>query len=222
MPAIRFFGSLAPTQALYPSTVPIPLMTSDQIWSSYIRPMGAGAVAAAGVITLAKTLPTIWSALLAGIKDVRAGRAGQAPAMSRVERDMLDEVCRDRIVAVLVMMWGLLTFRPIPGAQTSIFANLIAVDFRRCVRIFVRHGVFAHLRTDRQFVKSHQRHGHRDADGHLRHVSGGRLDGRHLRRAGPHDRRRCLRGGGQWRRHFAGFEDRDSWWAPRRQSSRSP
>ena len=27
MPAIRFFGSLAPGQALYPSTIPIPLMT---------------------------------------------------------------------------------------------------------------------------------------------------------------------------------------------------
>ena len=63
MPAIRFFGSLAPGVALYPSTIPIPLMTPDQLWASYIRPMGAGAVAAAGLITLVKTLPTIWSAL---------------------------------------------------------------------------------------------------------------------------------------------------------------
>src|SRR5580658_3103446 len=31
MPAIRFFGSLAPTQALYPSTIPIPQMSSDQL-----------------------------------------------------------------------------------------------------------------------------------------------------------------------------------------------
>src|SRR5437879_13793169 len=50
MPAIRFFGSLAPNQALYPSTVPIPQMTSDQLWSSYIRPMGPGAVAASAGI----------------------------------------------------------------------------------------------------------------------------------------------------------------------------
>ena len=78
MPAIRFFGSLAPGQALYPSTIPIPLMTSDQLWASYIRPMGAGAVAAAGLITLLKTLPTIWSALRAGIADVQASRSGEA------------------------------------------------------------------------------------------------------------------------------------------------
>ena len=45
---------------LYPCTIPIPQMTPDQIWSSYIRPMGAGAVAAAGLITLMRTLPTIF------------------------------------------------------------------------------------------------------------------------------------------------------------------
>src|SRR5580658_5071499 len=75
MPAIRFFGSLAPNAALYPSTIPIPQMTPDQLWASYIRPMGAGAVAASGLITLIKTLPTIFSALSAGLKDVRAKQA---------------------------------------------------------------------------------------------------------------------------------------------------
>jgi putative OPT family oligopeptide transporter len=129
MPAIRFFGSLAPSQALYPSTVPIPLMTSDQIWSSYIRPMGAGAVAAAGVITLAKTLPTIWSALTAGIKDVRAGRAADVPAATRLERDLPMSFVVFGALAVIAMMWGLLTFRPIPGAATTIGANLLAAIF---------------------------------------------------------------------------------------------
>src|SRR6202045_4363701 len=76
-PSIRFFGSLARNQALYPSTIPIPQMTSDQLWSSYIRPMGAGAVATAGLITLAKTLPTIWAALTAGLKDMKATREGR-------------------------------------------------------------------------------------------------------------------------------------------------
>src|SRR5579872_1081802 len=44
MPAIRFFGSLAPGVALYPSTVDSPQMTPDQLATSYIRPIGAGAV----------------------------------------------------------------------------------------------------------------------------------------------------------------------------------
>jgi uncharacterized oligopeptide transporter (OPT) family protein len=71
MPAIKFYGQLAGNTPLYPSTIPIPLMTPDDMWRSYIRPMGAGAVAAAGLITLLRTLPTIISALTAGMKDVR-------------------------------------------------------------------------------------------------------------------------------------------------------
>ena len=42
MPAIKFFGQLAGNTPLYPSTIPIPLMTPDDMWRSYIRPMGAG------------------------------------------------------------------------------------------------------------------------------------------------------------------------------------
>ncbi len=129
MPAIQFFGSLAPSLALYPSTVPIPLMTSDQLWSSYIRPMGAGAVAAAGVITLLKTLPTIWSALQAGLKDLRAGRQGAAVATSRTERDLSIKIVLVGSLVILVMMWALLTFRPVPGAQTSLGANAVAAIF---------------------------------------------------------------------------------------------
>jgi len=129
MPAIKFFGSLAPTLALYPSTIPIPQMTSDQLWASYIRPMGAGAVAAAGVITLLKTVPTIWSALTAGLKDVRAGSGAQKVAASRTERDLPMSVVVFGSIAVIAMMWALLTFRPVPGAQTSLGANLVAAVF---------------------------------------------------------------------------------------------
>ena len=55
MPAIKFFGSLVPT-AIYPSTIPIAQMTSGELWNFYIRYIGAGAVAAAGLNTLGKTL----------------------------------------------------------------------------------------------------------------------------------------------------------------------
>jgi len=84
MPAIKFFGQLAGNTPIYPSTVPIPQMTPDQIWSSYIRPMGAGAVAAAGLITLCRTLPTIISALSAGLKDVRSQGEGTGATASRI------------------------------------------------------------------------------------------------------------------------------------------
>jgi len=128
MPAIKFFGSLAPNLALYPSTIPIPQMTPDQLWRSYIRPMGAGAVAAAGLFTLMHTMPTIWSALRSGLKDLGAGGAESAGA-SRTERDMPMTTVVIGSVVLLAMMWALLSFKPVPGAETGMFSNLIAAVF---------------------------------------------------------------------------------------------
>lgn len=128
MPSIKFFGSLAPGAPLYPSTVPIPQMTPDQLWASYIRPMGAGAVAASGLITLIKTMPTILSALTAGLKDVREKQMAYAEA-HRTERDISMRFVLIGSAVIVAMMWALLKFKPIPGAQTGAFANLIAALF---------------------------------------------------------------------------------------------
>ena len=128
MPAIRFFGQ-SMTGPLYPSTIPIAQMTPDQFWSSYIRPIGAGAVAAAGLITLIRTLPTIVSALTAGLKDVRAQRDGTAARGRPARTRFADEVRADRLAVLLAMMWALLTFKPIPGASTGLFSNLVAALF---------------------------------------------------------------------------------------------
>jgi putative OPT family oligopeptide transporter len=128
MPAIRFFGQNS-TVPLYPSTIPIPQMTPDQLWITYVRPMGAGAVAASGLITLIRTIPTIVAALASGLKDVRAQRDGAAPQTSRLDRDIPMKFVLIGSVVILAMMWALLTFKPIPGATTGLFANLVAALF---------------------------------------------------------------------------------------------
>src|SRR5438270_8065418 len=61
MPAIYFFGSHLPGP-LYPGTVPISQMAPSDMWRTYVRPMGAGAVACSGLITLIRTAPTIFGA----------------------------------------------------------------------------------------------------------------------------------------------------------------
>src|SRR2546429_8705324 len=66
MPAIQFFGQLAGNTPIYPSTIPIPQMTPDDMWRQYIRPMAAGGGAAAGFVTLVCTMPTILSAFARG------------------------------------------------------------------------------------------------------------------------------------------------------------
>ncbi len=60
IPLIKFFGTFAP-EPIFPSTILISEMTATQIWSNYIKYIGAGAVAMGGFISLARSLPTIIS-----------------------------------------------------------------------------------------------------------------------------------------------------------------
>src|SRR5919202_2204640 len=61
-------------------------MSAPQLWSAYIRYIGAGAVLAAGLITLGRTLPTIVASAREGLRDF--GASAGAAARLRTERDM--------------------------------------------------------------------------------------------------------------------------------------
>ncbi len=124
MPAIKFFGSHLTTN-LYPGTKLIADMAPDDLWRTYIRPMGAGAVAAAGLITLLRTLPTIIGALRAGAKDLAAGTAGVA-SQRRTEQDIPLSRALVGAGVLLLMMWGMLSFFGIKGAHTSVIENFFA------------------------------------------------------------------------------------------------
>ena len=65
MPLIALFGA---DTIMAPSDKIISEMSTNQIWSSYIRYIGAGAVAAGGIISLLKTLPTIVKTFSKAIK----------------------------------------------------------------------------------------------------------------------------------------------------------
>src|SRR5437867_4577039 len=61
-------------------------MNAGQLWSAYIRYIGAGAVLAAGLITLARTIPTIVASFRESVKDFNA--RGGAVQQVRTERDI--------------------------------------------------------------------------------------------------------------------------------------
>ena len=125
MPAIKFFGSQVATP-IYPSPIPIAQMSSGDLWNFYIRYIGAGAVAAAGLITLLKTLPTIVAALTAGAAEFRKSGDGPPADARRTNRDLKTTVVLAGSLLIVALMWGLLTFRPVPGAYTGLVANLLA------------------------------------------------------------------------------------------------
>jgi putative OPT family oligopeptide transporter len=126
MPAIKFFGSRV-ADPIYPSPLPIAQMTSDQLWNYYIRYIGAGAVAAAGLITLLRTLPTIVAALKAGLKKAGAETAnGPGGVGERINRDLPPILVLGGSAAIVLFMWSLLTLKPVPGAATAWWQNAVA------------------------------------------------------------------------------------------------
>jgi putative OPT family oligopeptide transporter len=123
MPAIYFFGSHL-SAPLYPGTVLITQMSPSDLWRTYVRPMGAGAVAAAGLITLMRTLPTIVGALTQGFK--KAGSKLTAALPSRTEHDLPPVVVFGGSAVLVVLMFLFLQFKPIPGAYVGPLANAAA------------------------------------------------------------------------------------------------
>ena len=138
MPAIYFFGSHLPSP-LYPGTTLIRDMSPSDLWKTYVRPMGAGAVACSGLITLLRTAPTIISALTQGFKQMGNKRSGApfATASSsrvgstdstplRTAHDLPMSVVAGGSLLLVVLMVAFLQFHPVPGAQVGLFANIAA------------------------------------------------------------------------------------------------
>lgn len=89
IPAIKLFGD-GLTAPLFPATKLIHDMSPAEIWKSYILYIGAGAVAAGGIISLFQALPTIVSSLKSGLEDILAGGGAKTSSASklRTERDL--------------------------------------------------------------------------------------------------------------------------------------
>ena len=74
------------------SARPSPKWAPDEVRGAYVLYIGAGAVAMAGMISLARSLPTIWHGLKGGLADLRGGNDG-AKAQAAADRSgPLDEM----------------------------------------------------------------------------------------------------------------------------------
>ncbi|WP_296945668.1 OPT family oligopeptide transporter [uncultured Massilia sp.] len=85
IPMIKFFGEQLAVP-LAPGTMLIRDMGPDDIRSAYVLYIGAGAVAAGGLISLVRSLPTIWNGLKGGLAGL--GKASGADTSLRTEQDI--------------------------------------------------------------------------------------------------------------------------------------
>ncbi|HVP38655.1 MAG TPA: oligopeptide transporter, OPT family [Candidatus Saccharimonadales bacterium] len=102
IPLIKFFGE-GMTRALPPGTVPISEMDPSQIRGAYVLYIGAGAVAAGGIISLFRSLPTIWHSLKEGVRDVKASPGASASAL-RTEQDLSMRFVVGGIILLIAMI----------------------------------------------------------------------------------------------------------------------
>lgn len=121
IPLIVLFGG---STILAPGTVPIAdIFAADGasgIWGSYIRYIGAGALAAGGLISLAKSLPLIISTFGGAMKSMSsAGAAGT----SRTEKDLNLKVVIAAVVVLTVVVWL------IPAIPVSLLGAAVIVVF---------------------------------------------------------------------------------------------
>ncbi len=88
IPVIWFLGQHFP-QAIYPGTIPIGQMSEVQIFNTYVRNIGIGAIFMAGVISIIKSMPIMVKSFSLGFKEILKGRkSGEASERLRTDRDL--------------------------------------------------------------------------------------------------------------------------------------
>ena len=120
MPMIALFGS---DLVIYPATMSVAELWADggtwNLWSKFIRYIGAGALAAGGIISLIKSLPMIVRTFAAAFKDYGKGTSG----VMRTEQDISMKVVLVVCLAIAVFMWLF------PSIPVSFVGALIVLIF---------------------------------------------------------------------------------------------
>ena len=119
IPAIVLFGK---NSVLYPATVTIGELYMEKgaagIWENYIKYIGAGTLAAGGIISLVKTFPLIIETFVGAVKNMGASSAGE-----RTERDINIKFVVFGIILIGVATWLL------PNVPISFFGAISILVF---------------------------------------------------------------------------------------------
>ncbi|MFN7966375.1 MAG: oligopeptide transporter, OPT family [Acidobacteriota bacterium] len=117
VPLIYYVGQHFPAVAVYPGTKPIAAMAADEIFRSYVRLIGVGAIATAGIFGIIRSLPVLIGSLSIAIKSFRKGQAHDAA------RTDVDLPVMTLLVGVILSALGVAIFF---GTLQTTLAVLIA------------------------------------------------------------------------------------------------
>ena len=117
MPLIALFGA---DLTIFPASVPVSELGASGIWSNYIRYIGAGAVAAGGIISLVKNLPLIAKTFRQALKSYGSKGNGDN---SRLNKDIPMNIVILTIGIMAIIMWL------VPAVPVSLLGAIIIVIF---------------------------------------------------------------------------------------------
>ncbi|MCH9611595.1 MAG: hypothetical protein S4CHLAM102_00650 [Chlamydiia bacterium] len=103
IPLIKMYGDGLPS-AIFPATQVIGQMNADQIWSNYIRYIGAGTVAFGGIYNVIKIAPLIFKTIHVGFKELFGGFK-RAHEVERTDKDILLSYLILGSIAVILILW---------------------------------------------------------------------------------------------------------------------
>ena len=104
IPMISYFGQFLTAPLPPESTVLIKDMSPGAIRNAYILYIGAGAVAAGGIISVFRSLPTIWHGLKGGLSDFSASKGAVSPVKLRTDRDLPINFVLIGVIALVVVI----------------------------------------------------------------------------------------------------------------------
>jgi len=120
VPLIWMIGSSYTNVAVYPGTLPIGQMSAGQIFSSYVRYVGVGAIATAGIFGILKSLPVVIGSFSIAFKAFRMDRG--AETFQRTDRDVhIVAILLGVVIAAIVVA---LFFGNLSGALTVVLVGL--------------------------------------------------------------------------------------------------
>jgi uncharacterized oligopeptide transporter (OPT) family protein len=123
IPLIKYFGEGLPGP-LAPGLIPISEMGPHQIRGAYILYIGAGAVAAGGIISLIQALPTIWHGLKGGLRDIGLSSGpGTGSVVPRTDRDLSMKFVG---IGVIVLIAGIMLA---PSLHMNFLGALLIIAF---------------------------------------------------------------------------------------------
>ncbi len=102
IPLIVEFG--LGSAAVYPSTTPIAQMGPDDIWSNYVRYIGAGALSVGGIFSLIKIIPLLYKTIHASFKELFGGYKARAN-LPRTQRDISLAWLLIGALAIILFLW---------------------------------------------------------------------------------------------------------------------